>query len=445
MMMLFKQNKIVMNKVKIKKYILSCKVPFKSLYKVLALVLTLSSLGACSKIDEYRETYFKDGPIIYTSKMDSVEVFSGKGRVLIQGLFISDPNIKTYKIFWNGGQDSLEMPVSRTDKVDTASVLIEHLPEGQMGFEIITYDGKGHRSVPVHVTGSVYGDYYQSALVNRGIEKAALNDEGAALIQWADVSQEAGGLYMEVSYEDADNMLRDTVIASLLADQETVLPNFKLGSSIRYKTAYLPAPGAIDTFFVAEQTHSVEADVTALYLSNVGPGFVPESPGGRWGVLGAPWLENEAAKNKDGGLNGGFTSDSRWGYNGQLNWETWGSTPVVDGKLYQVSSKELPAGNYTVSFQYYSEIQSNSSVYCIVAAGDQGIPSLEGLSGALGYSMLYNGANPGSTGPSLEEIKSFSFSLDSPTKITLGFLGNLLGNGDPGNYFVVGYIKLIQN
>ena len=410
-----------------------------------AVFILVTTAVACSKIDDYRTEFMAGGPIIYTSKMDSVQVFSGRNRVELQGLFTSDPNIVKYKVFWNGGLDSLEMPVTRSSGVDTARVIIDGLPEGQMSFEIRTYDKEGHSSVPVNETGSVYGDYYQSSLVNRGIELASMQDDGSALITWADVNSDAGLLNMEVSYMDNKGQAHDTIIASLTENQTTTLPDFKIGTAISYTTSYKPNATAIDTFYVEQGAHSVQADVTKLYLSNVGPGFQSATFDGRWGTLAAPWQENDAAKNKDGGTNGGYTSDSRWGNSGQLNWETWGNTPVVDGKLYQTTAAPLPAGNYTITFQYYSEIQSNSSVYCIATAGDTGIPSLDGLSGALGYSLLYNGAAVGATSPNLEETKSFSFTIDSPQKVTIGFLGNLAGDGNPGNYFVVGYIKLIQN
>lgn len=409
------------------------------------IVIFLLAMSACSKIDDYRTDFMSKGPIIYTSKMDSVQVFSGRKRVEIQGLFTSDPNIVKYRVFWNGGLDSVELPVTRSSGVDTARVIIDGLPEGQMSFEIRTYDKDGHSSVPVNETGSVFGDYYQSSLVNRGIESASMQDDGSALITWADVNSDAGVLNMEIKYQDNLGTVHDTTIASKFSDLTTTLPDFKLGTGINYITSYIPTPTAIDTFYAPLGEHSVQADVTSLYLSNVGPGFQSATLNGRWGTLAAPWKENDAAKNKDGGVNGGFTADSRWGYSGQINWETWGNTPVTDGKLYQATSAPLPAGNYTVTFHYYSEIQSNSSVYCIAAAGDNAIPSLDKLSDALGYSLLYNGAPVGTTSPNLEETKSFSFTIDSPQVITVGFLGNLAGNGNPGNYFVVEYIKLIKN
>lgn len=409
------------------------------------IVLGLLMLTACSKIDDYRNQYMKDGAIVYTGKMDSVKVLSGRNRVEVTGLFTSDPNIDRYRVFWNGRQDSVEVAVARTAQVDTARVVIPGLEEGQISFEIRTYDAAGHTSVSVFETASVFGDLYQSSLINRGIDDASMQGDGSALITWQDVTSSSGVIQMEIQYLDAGGSAHDTLITAEASGQTTVLPDYKLGSAFKYQTAFLPTPTAIDTFYAPYQTHSVRADVTQLYLSNTGPGFQRATFDGRWGTLAAPWITNAAARNKDGGTNGGYTSDNRWGYSGQLNWETWGNTPVTDGKIYQPTSQPLPPGNYTVSFQYYSEIQSNSSVYCVVAAGNAGIPSLPDLSDALGYTLLFNGANVGATSPNTEEVKSVSFTLDSPQVVSIGFLGNIVGNGNPGSYFVVGYVQLIQN
>lgn len=409
------------------------------------IVLGLLMLTACSKIDDYRDQYMKDGSIIYTGKMDSVQVLSGRNRAEVTGLFTSDPNIARYKVFWNGRQDSVEVAVTRSTHVDTARVIIPSLHEGQVSFEIKTYDAAGHSSVSVFETASIFGDLYQSSLINRGVTDASMQSDGSALISWQDVTSSSGVITTEIHYLDAGGATHDTLITAEASGQTTVLPDYKLGSPFSYQTAFKPTPTAIDTFRVAYETHSVRADVTQLYLSNAGPGFQSGTFDGRWGTLAAPWITNAAAKNKDGGINGGYTSDWRWGHNGQINWETWGNTPVTDGKIYQPTSHALPAGNYTVTFQYYSEIQSNSSVYCVVAAGDAGIPSLPDLSDALGSTLLFNGANVGATSPNTEEVKSFSFTLDSPQVVSIGFLGNIVGNGNPGSYFVVGYVQLIQN
>jgi len=400
---------------------------------------------ACSKMDDYKSKYMSGGAINYTGKMDSVEVFSGKYRVKLRGLFTSDPNIVKYRVFTNSGQDSVEVAVSRTSGTDTAIIIIPDIEEGTQSFEIRTYDAKGNSSVPVYATANVYGDNYQSSLVNRGVVDASLEDNGSALITWADVSSDAGVLYMEIKFSDENDALHDTIITSAPANFTNVLPKIKLGSKFSYRTAYLPNPTAIDTFYTDYQDHSVKADVTKVYLSNYGPDFKGTlGADGRFGTLNAPWVSNAGAFNKGGGTYGGYQHAS-WQSAGVITWETWGNTPVVDGKVYQVTSSPLPAGTYTVTFSYYSEVQQNSSVYCIVAEGNSGIPSLSNISNSLGYMAMYNGANVGATSPNATETKSIDFTITAPQVVSIGFLGNIVGSGDPGSYFEVKSIQLIQN
>lgn len=403
------------------------------------LVLVVFSIGACTKMDDYKRKYEPNGAISYPGKLDSVRVFSGRNRVLLTGLFTSDPKIVKYVVYWNSKQDSVETQVTRTNGVDTAKLTIPNLPEGVMSFEIRTYDNKGNISIPVTIAANVYGELYQSSLLNRGIAKAEFQVDGSALIKWADINADDGVLNMQIKYTDAANKMHDTVITPQATGQSTSLPNYKAGTSITYRTAYKPNKTAIDIFYTDFQTQSVKAEVTSIYLSNTGP-FTSSSSSGRWGVLAAPWVTNAAAKNKDNKTHGGFSNDE----GGVINWETWDNTPVVDGIVYQPTSSALPAGTYQVSYSYYSEVQSNSSVYCIVAAGGNGIPVLANLSSALAFSKMYNGANVGSTGPSATETKTFQFVLTSPQVVSIGFLGNLTGNGNPGNYFQVKKITLFK-
>ena len=420
----------------------------KNIY-IAGLIFLLSVAASCSKMDAYRSMYMQGGAIVYAGKMDSVKIFSGRNRVKVTGLFTSDPNIVKYRVFWGSRQDSVEVPVVRTTGVDTANLIIPNLPEGVQSFEIRTYDKAGNSSVPIFMSVSVFGDLYQSSLVNRGVADASYQSaNGSALITWADVNSDAGVLSMEITYTDSSSAAHDTVVASVLTKASTSLPKYMLGASFSYRTAYLPNPTAIDTFYVAFQSHTVKADVTKLYLANAGPNFSGTYGAGdnRFGTLNGPWISNAGALNKGSGsaMYGGY-EHAPWQSAGVLTWETWGSTPVVDGKIYQVTSSPLPAGNYTISFSYYSEIQQNSSMYCVAAAGAGGIPSLPGLSTALGSVALYNGANVGSTSPNVSETKSFNISISSPQAVSIGFLGNLAGNGNPGCYVSISSIKLIQD
>jgi hypothetical protein len=190
--------------------------------------------------------------------------------------------------------------------------------------------------------------------------------------------------------------------------------------------------------------------ITPYFLSNIGDttkngGFTTSTTplvSNRWGTLAAPWVTNTAAKNKTGA--GGYSKDG----GGTICWETWGNTPITDGIIYQPTSMPLPAGSYTLSVKYYSEVQKNSTVHLAVSTGNSGIPTLANLSNALASVALANPAVTGTTKPNVTETKSLNFTLSSSQVVSIGFLANLAwGNGsaDPGNYIRVDWIKLNKN
>lgn len=198
-------------------------------------------------------------------------------------------------------------------------------------------------------------------------------------------------------------------------------------------------------------------DITPYFLSNTGNfvsggGFVSNTDAyasNRWGTLGAPWITNAGAKNKTNASSvkvGGWSKDG----GSRLCWETWGDTPVVDGKVYQQTSMALPAGSYTVSFTYYSENHPTSSVYCVAATGD-GLPSLANLNTALGYVGTWNSTPVGATVPNSATgttnpiTAKFDFTLATSQKVSIGFLANMAGAATKADYFIVGGMKLVKN
>lgn len=186
---------------------------------------------------------------------------------------------------------------------------------------------------------------------------------------------------------------------------------------------------------------SAPGDVTPYFLGNYGPGFARDKyDGKRWGTLAAPWITNAAGLNK--GTYGGYAAEAWNGVTGFINWETWGNTPVTNGMVYQVTT--LPAGTYTFSFNDYSEIQTNSSVYGVVAAGGAGLPVLANLSTAIASVALTNNTVVGTTKPSITETKSVQFTLPTTQTVSIGFLGNMVGSAT-GSYFIVKWIKLVKN
>lgn len=192
-------------------------------------------------------------------------------------------------------------------------------------------------------------------------------------------------------------------------------------------------------------------DITPYFMSNTGVidakggGFVRGAyDGSRWGALGAPWITNPAGLNRGNGI-GGYAREQWNGRDGFICWETWSDKAVVDGTIYQPTSMALPAGSYTVTLNYYGEIQTDSSVYLEVAAGGNGIPVLANISSALASVMLYNGTTIGDTKPNFGGEVKLNFTLGTSQVVSIGFLGNLKGRTTKGNYFLGKWIKLVKN
>ncbi|WP_343691277.1 DUF4998 domain-containing protein [Chitinophaga sp.] len=395
---------------------------------IISALLTL--LVACSKMDEYRDKYMANGSIVYPGKMDSVKAYSGKNRAEVTGLFTSDPKITKYKVFWNSRQDSIEVPVQRTTGVDTASVIIPNLPEGLMSFEIRTYDARGNISIPVTTSANIFGDLYQSALINRGIANAEIQNDGSALITWADVTSDAGTVSMRIKYTDKTDVAHDTLVSSSLKGMTTSLPAFKAGSVISYQTAYLPNSTSIDTFYSAFETHNVKADVTSLYLKNTGPFTRATYDGNRWGTLAAPWVTTPNVINHSG--YGGYASESWLNAGGFLVMEAgWsGTANIVNGKISQTTT--LPAGNYIFQTALYTE--ALDPVYIVAAAGST-LPDVSGVGTALGYGTF----------PSARSVSAtveFKFTLTQEEQVTLGFVTSMVSGNQ---YWRVGSVRLIKN
>src|SRR5699024_7794779 len=116
--------------------------------------------------------------------------------------------------------------------------------EGNQSFGISVYDGSGSSSKRSEIVARIYGDTYQQSLLPRRIQDALFLN-GNVEIDWASPDQTARAT--EVSYTDQSGENRQVMVR---ADTNyAVLNNYNPGSVFEYRTAYLPEPTAIDTFY----------------------------------------------------------------------------------------------------------------------------------------------------------------------------------------------------
>lgn len=309
------------------------KVLKNGIFTTLCFFLLLGLSWSCSDMDDYKK-YIEDGEISYTGKIDSLMLFSGRNRVLIEGLFIADPKIVECRIFWNSGSDSLSVPITRTNGVDTLSVLIEGLGENVHNFEIRTYDALGNSSIPMYGIGTAYGDRYQASLINRPVISNDMGG-GALTINYGSMDLTTGVFGTEVNYVDVTNM-ENTIIVPI-DSTNVVIYDFQPGSEYTYRTLFLPDTTSIDTFYTDYVAYSPRLEVTpAPYLKNTSAPFAKATwDGSRWGTP-ADWIHNSAALSHNGyGALDGDVFDLESG---------WGQPDIINGKVYQTVN--LEAGTY---------------------------------------------------------------------------------------------------
>lgn len=347
-------------------------------------VMVLLAIGSCKKMDEYKK-FAEGGEIVYPSTFDSMKVISGKNRVMITGLLKGDPKVTKYRIFWNSGNDSLEAPFTRSGGVDTLKQIVSNLPEGPMTFNVRTYDAKGNKSIPMVVTGNVYGQSFQASVNQRGnrvVLATAYLQDGSAAIRWANVDAYVGVLGMQVHYLDAKNVQRDTIVPVRLVDQQTIIPNVGVKQALRYNTLYLPDTVGIDTFTVAQK--EIPAFTEVLITNSQKPVANMANDGSRWAIL-RDWISNAAVKNHNGYGGTDISGDPK------IYFEAgWGAPGIYNGKIHQVVT--LPPGKYKFegSVDWFNK-GSRNDTYLVAMPGTNGLPDVDQLGTAFASAKLESG------------------------------------------------------
>ena len=220
-------------------------------------------MAACEKMEDTYSKYLETGEVIYPGKADSLVALPGNERIALRWLIVSDPKVNKAIVYWNNKLDSLIVPIQKTSAVDTIKVTLDHMEEGLYTFDVYTYDKAGNRSVGTQVIGEVFGESYQRTISNRLIRSVSWLNVPAqgnipafkgAEISWYGVNAQA--VFLEIEYVKEDGTVasvREEPVRlpgrPALFRETTRLPEARVQSVIKYRTAYLPDPLAIDTFY----------------------------------------------------------------------------------------------------------------------------------------------------------------------------------------------------
>ncbi len=183
--------------------------------------------------------------IVYPGKIDSVKVFSGRERVVIQGLCISDAKVVACDIEWNLGKEKVSVPVDMSAGPFELVTEIKNLPENVYSFVLYTRDRQGNRSIPVDVVGQTYGEYYMAQIRNRPFEKAILKGT-SVVVTWYSLDKTLRPIHTELMYKTTTGETK--IVESPISDSETLLENVDISKPLTYRTVYQPDETCLDIF-----------------------------------------------------------------------------------------------------------------------------------------------------------------------------------------------------
>lgn len=379
-------------------------------------------LESCGKMDDTYREFLSDGETVYVAKADSLKVRSGRERVQLQWLVLSDPKVKRYKVFWNNRRDSIEHELNRSENNDTIRLIVDNLQGGVYEFEVFQFGNHGERSVSSSVTGRAYDDSYEAYLPNRTVESAETDADGKTTIHWNKYNN-SDMIGIDFSYTSSSDEQVGIVIPP--DELETVLTDVKSGSEIQYRTMFKPDSLAIDTFYSAYNSVIPKEDITAAYLKNYKLPFerLEDWDGSRWGVV-ADWTVNDGAKISsctNGNCYGSWDGHNSFRQN-SMSVQTSAAEPqALNGKIYQPVI--LPKGDYELELFGVPEagIGGTDERYLMVALG-RDLPDVDNLNTALSYTSFID-----------NKAVSTSFTLEEPTEVSLGILFHFVNTSQAFN------------
>lgn len=222
---------------------------------------------SCSKMNDLHEQYLSDGETAYTAKFDSLKIYSGKNRVKVE-YGLSDPKAKKVCFYWNLRADSAIFDIDRTSDEGPSEFFINDLPEGVISFDVFNFDAQMQNRSAIMTTMAVvvYGEKYQSTLMNRTVKNTKYNSLDKSLrIDWTGSFDDA--VLLELKYLSTDGEIREVNIP--FKEMTSNLPEFMIESSFEYRVMYVPE-ASLDTFYTDFSSHLVEMPLPEVVFPETG-------------------------------------------------------------------------------------------------------------------------------------------------------------------------------
>jgi hypothetical protein len=302
-------------------------------YMLLIFAATGLITASCSDMNELSDRFLDKAAEVYAAKVDSVATHSGFNRIEIE-IVVKTQRINVVKIFWSNDEKQAEIQIG--NKPGIYKTIIENLPEDDYVFNIVSIDSYENKSLPVEVIGSVYGDNFQSSLLNRSLVNT-VKVGNVMRIDWGSIDITNGAIYTEVVYTASDETEKKIQVP--VSEKSTEIPDLKPGTSFKYRTAYLRDAFSIDM-------------LTTDYKEFNGDSYLDKTS---WSILAYSSQVNAAAANwAPNAIDGDYTN--RW-HSANVAYPHFMTIDFGDGVVVTVTRLEvwpttnsMPAGTVDARF-----------------------------------------------------------------------------------------------
>lgn len=220
----------------------------KKFYYIGLSIICLCFMVACDDLMDTHKEFIKDGEIIYAPKPDTIFFIAGRNRIEANYTISKAPNVSFVNIYWNSNKDSLITQIEPSTTPKSGKIILSGLEEKSYTFTIQLKDRYGNKSLKTTAFGTVYGENYLNSLTARRVSNMQSNNEGG-IVDW-DIAQD-GLVFNELKYTDKEGNIRELKVEP--SQRSIVCPNASSGSSIEYRSAYIPEQASIDTFYTVWQ------------------------------------------------------------------------------------------------------------------------------------------------------------------------------------------------
>lgn len=226
-------------------------------------VFSIIAFGCDTNQDTFEE-FVKDGEIIYVGKADTVIVGTGHDKLRVWVAINADPKITKGLLRTNDESIMHEFDVNRTKSGKDTITFDLDIPEGEYTFGLFLMDAAGNSSVRKEVPARVYGNNYQSSLINRGLSNIQAYAD-SAVFNWAEATPNM--VSTTIVFEDKEGLMQSVEIPN--DQRRTVVIDYQLGGTVKFNSVFKPTAAAIELFEASpsERTFPVEYQLEKSLIS----------------------------------------------------------------------------------------------------------------------------------------------------------------------------------